>query len=101
LNITVLVPIACRTLKVPLRRFAAVVITPSLVALFPAVALAGLLRMITTPSSFMLVLGQSAVVGIVYVVVFCGFGLRAADRTRYVDSVRRAAFDTTPRVATL
>jgi len=101
LNITVLVPIACRMLKVPLRRFAVVVITPSFVALLPSVALAVVLRMTTTPTSFMLVLGQSAIVGIVYVAVFCGFGLRAADRARYVDSVRRAAFDATPRVATL
>ena len=101
LNIALLVPIACRTLNVPLRRFGAVVITPSLVALLPAAALAGLLRIMTMPTSFILVLGQSAVVGIVYVAVFCGFGLRAADRARYVNSVRRAAYDATPRVATL
>jgi O-antigen/teichoic acid export membrane protein len=101
LNAAVLVPIACRTLNVPLRRFAAMVITPSLVALIPAVALAVLLRAMTTPTSFALVLGQSAVVGVVYVAAFCGFGLRPADRARYVGSVRRGAIDATPRAATL
>lgn len=101
LNIAVLVPVACRTLDVPLRRFAAVVITPSLVAILPAAALAGFLRMTTTPASFVLVVGQAAMVGLLYVAVFCGLGLRAADRARYVDSVRRAAFDAIPRVATL
>jgi hypothetical protein len=77
------------------------VITPALVALIPAVALAVLLRAITTPTSFALVLGQSAVVGVVYVAAFCGFGLRPADRARYVGSVRRGAIDATPRAATL
>jgi O-antigen/teichoic acid export membrane protein len=101
LNVGLLVPAACRTLHVPLRRFGAVVLTPSLVALLPAAALAVFLRVTTNPGSFILVLGQSAIVGVVYVGVFCGFGLRAADRARYVDSVRRAAFDATPRVATL
>jgi O-antigen/teichoic acid export membrane protein len=101
LNIAVLVPVACRTLDVPLRRFAAVVITPSLVAILPAAALAGFLRLTTTPASFVLVVGQAAMVGMLYVAVFCGLGLRAADRARYVDSVRRAAFDAIPRVATL
>jgi O-antigen/teichoic acid export membrane protein len=101
LNAAVLVPLACRTLNVPLRRFAAMVITPSLVALIPAVALAVLLRVMTTPTSFALVLGQSAVVGGVYVAAFCGFGLRPADRARYVGSVRRGAIDATPRAATL
>ena len=90
LNVAVLVPIACRTLNVPLRRFAAVVITPSLVALLPAVAVAVLLRSTTTPTSFVIVLGECAVVGVVYVAAFCGFGLRPADRARYVGAVRRA-----------
>jgi O-antigen/teichoic acid export membrane protein len=101
LNLAVLVPIACRTLKVPLRRFAATVITPSLVALVPAVAFAVLLRTNTTPASFGLVLGQAALVGMVYVAAFCGVGLRPADRARYASSVWHAAVGPTPGVAAL
>ena len=96
-----LVPIACRTLNVPLRRFTAVVITPALVALVPAAAITVLLRSHHHADIVRLVLGQSAVVGVVYVAAFCGFGLRPADRARYVGSVRRGAIDATPRAATL
>jgi O-antigen/teichoic acid export membrane protein len=99
LNVVVLVPIACRTLHVPLRRFAGLVITPTLVALLPAAAVAVLLRLLTTPTSLVVVLGESALVGIIYVAAFCGFGLRPADRARYVGSVRRATAGPTPRVA--
>ena len=101
LNLAVLVPVACRTLEVPLRRFAAMVMTPSLVALAPAAALAVVLRTATTPASFGLVLGESALVGLVYVAVFCGLGLRPADRARYASSVWHAAVGPTPRVAAL
>jgi len=99
LNVVVLVPMACRTVNVPLRRFAAVVITPSLVALLPAVSVAVLLRSAVTPASFVIVLGECAVVGLVYVGAFCGFGLRPADRARYVGAVRRATTGVTPQIA--
>ena len=64
-------------------------------------ALAVVLRTATTPASFGLVLGESALVGIVYVAVFCGVGLRPADRARYASSVWHAAVGPTPRVAAL
>jgi O-antigen/teichoic acid export membrane protein len=99
LNVAVLVPMACRTLNVPLRRFAAVVITPSLVALLPAATIAVLLRSTVTPTSLVIVLGECAVVGLTYVGAFCGFGLRPADRARYVGAVRRATTGVTPRIA--
>lgn len=99
LNAAVIVPIACRTLNLPLGRFAAAVITPSLVALIPAVALVLLLRGVTTPTSFGVVLGQGAFIGLVYVAAFCAFGLRPADRGRYLGSLRRAAIGATARPA--
>ena len=99
LNVAVLVPIACRMLDVPLGRFAAVVITPSLVALVPAITVAVLLRSTLTPTSLVMALGESSVVGLIYVAAFCGFGLRAADRARYVGAVRRTTTGVTPRVA--
>jgi O-antigen/teichoic acid export membrane protein len=99
LNVAVLVPIACRLLHVPLARFAAVVITPSLLALLPAVAVAVLLRRTLTATSMVMALAEGALVGFVYVAAFCGFGLRAADRARYVGAVRRTATGVTPRVA--
>jgi O-antigen/teichoic acid export membrane protein len=97
LNIAVLIPIACRTLDVPLRRFADVVITPCVVALLPATALAMLLRSTTTPGSLIVVFAQSAIVAAVYVAAFFAFGLPAAERAGYANSMRRGALDQTSR----
>ena len=53
----------------------------------------------TTPASFAMVIGQAALVGLVYIAAFCAFGLGAGDRARYIGSVRRVAFSRTPPVA--
>ena len=99
LNLGVLVPTACGTLKVTLSTFVDAVVKPSLIAVLPAAALAIFLRVTTMPTSFAMVIGQSALVGLVYVAVFCAFGLGPVDRARYVGSVRRGAFSRTPPVA--
>jgi O-antigen/teichoic acid export membrane protein len=99
LNLGVLVPAACGILKVTLPTFVDAVVKPSLIAVLPATALAILLRVTTTPTSFATVIGQSALVGLIYVAVFCAFGLGPGDRARYVGSVRRVAFSRTPPVA--
>jgi O-antigen/teichoic acid export membrane protein len=101
LNVAVLVPVACRTLDIPVRRFTASVMTPSLVALVPAALLAAIIRAAMSAPSFVVILGGSAAVGIVYVAAFCAFGLGAADRARYIGSVRRGAFRHTPPLAAL
>jgi hypothetical protein len=75
------------------------VITPSLVALLPAVTVATLLRSIVTATSLAVALSEGAVVGLVYVAAFCGLGLRAADRARYVGAVRRTTTGVSPRIA--
>jgi O-antigen/teichoic acid export membrane protein len=99
LNVVVLVPVACRMLQVPLRRFAWVVITPSVVAVIPAAVVALVLRSTLTPTSFVMALAESALVGLIYVAAFCGLGLRPADRARYVGAVRRSPTGVAPRIA--
>jgi len=99
LNVAVLVPIACRLLHVPIGRFTITVVTPSLVALLPAAAIALLLRTTLPATSFVMALAESAIVGLLYVAAFCAFGLRAADRARYVGAVRRTTTGVTARVA--
>ena len=89
LNLAVLMPVAARAVNVPLRHFAAAVLIPALVATAPAATAAFLLRETATNPTFATVLGQLAVVGFVYLAAFLWLGLRRADRTRYVGSLKR------------
>ena len=89
LNLCVLMPIAARAVNVPLRSFASAVLLPALVATVPAATTTFLLRGTTSASSLATVLGQLAIVGLVYLTAFLWLGLRPADRTRYVGSLKR------------
>jgi O-antigen/teichoic acid export membrane protein len=101
LNLAVLMPIAARAVNVPLRQFAAAVLTPALVATAPAATAAFLFRQAASAPTFATVLGQLAVVGLVYLAAFLWLGLRRADRTRYVGSLKRVTMtvETTRAVA--
>jgi O-antigen/teichoic acid export membrane protein len=90
-NLFVVMPIAARTVNVSTAAFANAVGIPTVVAAIPAAATAVCLRMLTAPTSFAAVLAHSALVGLVYVVAFCGIGLRARDRARYLGSLKRFA----------
>lgn len=91
LNLLVLVPAACRAVDVPLRTLAAAVLTPVVVALVPAAAAAAALRGVVGTSTWPALVGASAAVGAIYIVVFVGLGLRPADRARYFASLRAHA----------
>ena len=97
LNLAVLVPVACRSVNVPPTVFAAAVLLPAFVAAVPAAAAGVIVRTTMTASSLATVVGQLVCVGLVYVVAFLCVGLRPADRTRYIGSLRRVAMglDTT------
>lgn len=91
LNVLVLIPAACRVVGLPVRAFAAEVATPSLVAALPATAVALFCRAAGISSSLVGLALASAMVGLVYVTTFVLLGLRRADRSRYLGSLRRAA----------
>jgi O-antigen/teichoic acid export membrane protein len=102
LNIFVLIPIACRSIGVPLRDFIRVAAVPTLVALLPAIVVGATLRATAVPSSLPAVVVQAAIMGIVYVLAFWSMGLTSADRTRYAASIRAitGAMPAVARVAT-
>jgi O-antigen/teichoic acid export membrane protein len=89
LNLAVLMPVAARAVNVPLKDFATDIVMPALVATAPAAAAAFLLRQTASATTFAIVLGQLAVVTLVYLTAFLWLGLRPADRTRYVGSLKR------------
>ena len=89
LNLAVLMPAAGRAVNVSLPSFASAVLMPALVAAVPAAGAALLLRGTTSASSFVTVLGELAVVGLVYLLAFLWLGLRPADRGRYIGSLKR------------
>jgi O-antigen/teichoic acid export membrane protein len=103
LNVFLLMPVACRTIHVPLVLFARVVGLPTLAGVLPAALLATLLRSSGEAGSVAALLAQAALVGVVYVVAVWSIGLTSADRARYMTSIRQVAFaaPNTPRAATL
>lgn len=90
LNAGIVMPVAARAVNIPVFAFFASVLTPSLMAAVPAAAVAVLIRTMTTPGSFLTVVAQAAVVGILFVAAFCMVGLRGRDRARYFAAVRQA-----------
>jgi O-antigen/teichoic acid export membrane protein len=100
LNVFVLAPAACRIVGVGAGAFARAVAVPALVAAIPAAVAAAVFRAASAPESLIVVVGQSAAVGCVYVGAFCVLGLQSDDRARYLGSVRRLALGLTrPGVA--
>jgi O-antigen/teichoic acid export membrane protein len=90
-NLLVLLPVACKSLGVPVLEFTRLSLTPSLVAAFPSAVLAWWLRVLVAPASLVSIVSCGAAVGLLYVVSFTVLGLRAADRARYLQFARRLA----------
>ncbi len=99
LNLLVLMPIACRSVGVGAVAFIRVAVFPAIVAMLPALAAAVALRAGGSDPSLSTLLLQGSVVGLVYVMAFWLIGLTAADRSRYVTSIRQlgGGMPTAPR----
>lgn len=88
INLFLLIPIACRSVGVPMRRFFSIAVVPTFAGLIPA-AIAGMyLRSFGAPSSVTVLFLQSALVGAVYLAGFWIIGLDRQDRVHYLSSVR-------------
>jgi O-antigen/teichoic acid export membrane protein len=88
LNLAVLVPAACRAVRVPLRTLAPAVLFPALIAGVPSGAAALLVRRGISADSLPALIAGSLIVGSIYLVAFVCVGLRPADRVRYLESLR-------------
>ncbi len=88
-NVLLLVPVACSTLSVSVAEFAHLSLRPTVVAAIPAVALAWWFRAYVAPVSFGPIVLSGGAVGLTYVAAFGTIGLRAADRARYLEYLRR------------
>jgi len=94
LNLFLLVPIACRAVQVGILDFLRVVAAPTAVASIAGGAAAMVfLRAGIDPSVLGLVL-QVGTVAVVYGLTFWGIGLSAADRARYLSSLRSVPANT-------
>lgn len=89
LNLLVLVPVACRSVGVPVSGLIRVAAVPTIVALVPAVLAAYALRATGPVDGVLALLTHGTLLGIVYVLAFWILGLNAADRARYLSSARR------------
>jgi O-antigen/teichoic acid export membrane protein len=90
LNLAVMIPMACRSLGMPVVAFAVAVAGPAIVAAVPAVGAAALIRALAPPSSLAGVAASALVVTAVFGSVYWRLGLRPGERTRYAASLRRS-----------
>jgi O-antigen/teichoic acid export membrane protein len=88
-NLFVLVPAACRQVGLTVLEFSRLVATAPVVGALPAALLLVILRRSLPPVSLPAILLEATVVGVVYLVSVCMFGLTADVRVRYVDYLRR------------
>ncbi|HSK10114.1 MAG TPA: oligosaccharide flippase family protein [Vicinamibacterales bacterium] len=98
-NVFVLMPVACRSLGVPLLRFVREAALPGLLSAIPASAAVVLLRVFAPPASLPAVVAQGAIVGLVYAIGFVTVGLTTADRKQYFSYVRRMIDGSRARLA--
>ena len=88
-NLFVLMPAACRTVHVPVRVLLRTATVPALVSALPALVVAVALRRYAPPASFLEVVLEGGLAGVVFVLFFARVGLPAADRARYLGYLRR------------
>jgi O-antigen/teichoic acid export membrane protein len=100
-NVGVLMPAACRSLGVPVASFAREAGTPALAAALPSVLAATAFRRYLPPTTVPAILGEGALVGLLYLAVFYSVGLQSSDRARYVAYVRQLLPGARARAAAL
>ena len=91
LNLFVMVPAACREVRVPLWSFVASVVTPAAVGTLAAALAAAVLRATAVSSSLIGVMIQCALVAAVYAGALWFGGLGPADRARYRGALSRVS----------
>jgi O-antigen/teichoic acid export membrane protein len=96
LNVFLLIPAACRAVDIPLSRFVRSAVVPTVVAVIPAAAVGILLRRAAPPESIVLLLGEGALVALVFATAFWTLGLSGEERGRYRISVRELAAGSVP-----
>ena len=99
LNVGLMIPLACRSLDLPVTSFARAVLPPAFLAAAPAVALAVVIRTFAPPSSLTGVMGASFLVAFAFAAMIWRIGLPPSDRVRYAASLKRLAFPTLRTVA--
>jgi O-antigen/teichoic acid export membrane protein len=91
LNLGILVPAACRAVRVPLREFVVAAVKPGLIGATVAALAALAMSTASAPSSLTGVLAQSSLVALVYLLALWFGGLGRADRARYRGALSRVS----------
>ncbi|MBA2301959.1 MAG: polysaccharide biosynthesis C-terminal domain-containing protein [Acidobacteria bacterium] len=88
INVFLLIPIACRSVGVPVRRFFRIAVAPTIAGLVPAAAAGLALRSLGAPTTLAILFTQAAIVGVIYLAGFWVIGLSRQDRLQYLASAR-------------
>jgi O-antigen/teichoic acid export membrane protein len=95
-NLFILLPAACREFRMPSLTFLRSVLAAPVAGAVPAIAACALLRIEYPPTSLAAILGEGAMVAMVYLCAVCVFGLNRSARRRYVDYVRHMIAEQQP-----
>jgi O-antigen/teichoic acid export membrane protein len=87
-NLFILLPAACRQVRVPLATFLGLVLPAPLAGALPGIAVCAALRIWVPPASLASILGQGILVGLVYFGAVCLFGFNRDVRARYLSHAR-------------
>ena len=82
-NTFTLLPAACRTVGLRITEFGRLVLLPPLVGAVPAIAAVITLRTLLPPTRFLAVIGEGAVVGLIYMAAVISIGVSRQVRARY------------------
>jgi O-antigen/teichoic acid export membrane protein len=88
-NVFIVLPAACRQVGLTIGGFMRLVAVAPAVGAAPAILVCVALRVALPPGSIHAVLLEGAVVGAVYAVAVCAFGLECGVRSHYVDQIRQ------------
>jgi O-antigen/teichoic acid export membrane protein len=88
-NVFIVLPAACRQVGMTVARFARLVAVAPAVGAVPAILVCVALRLAVPPESIQTILMEGVIVGAVYAVAVCAFGLECGVRSRYLDHVRQ------------
>jgi hypothetical protein len=83
-----LLPAACHSVGLPVRRFLARTITPTMSGLVPAAAVGIALRASGAPGTLLMLFAEATLVGVTYLLGFWLIGLDRQDRQSYQASAR-------------
>ena len=96
-NLFILLPAACRQVRLPIQQFLRLVLPAPVIGAMPAIIVCVILRTWWPPESWPAILAEGATAGLVYLGTACTLGCNREVRARYAAYARQILSSTRPR----